>query len=361
MKKLSLIVYLSFFLLLLGGCSPSKSKSKYVPPPEFQPGTYEELDYQVYTPKNLEPGKKYPLVLSLHGSCSECTDNVRHLEDPITTVWHNYDKDTQTEPTFILAPEAASTGWWDKRDRIYEIINQLIANNPIDKERIYIVGFSMGAAGTWNYIENPPNLPPYDQYDFSFAAATIIADDGRRANPEKIKNLPIWAGVGLEDDLESTKMRPLISKIRAANGDNRGPLTYVTGVNPRFSEFPGAIHPAAMQAMVSQPDYLSWMYSKVNDGNNYPIVKFTSPDYGTVIPATQSEVTVTVDAQDSDGTIEKVDFYVDSTLYSTVKTEPYKANFDSLAAGDHKIEATATDNGGKKSTATLDVSIKTNP
>lgn len=57
-------------------------------------------------------------------------------------------------------------------------------------------------------------------------------------------------------------------------------------------------------------------------------------------------VTLTADATDSDGTIDNVDFYVNSTLVGTVATAPYTLDYTTTSAGSLSIYAKATDDLG---------------
>lgn len=59
-----------------------------------------------------------------------------------------------------------------------------------------------------------------------------------------------------------------------------------------------------------------------------------------------SVVTLTADAVDSDGTIDKVDFYIDNTLVGTAATAPYTLQYTTTAVGSLSVYAKATDNLG---------------
>lgn len=63
-------------------------------------------------------------------------------------------------------------------------------------------------------------------------------------------------------------------------------------------------------------------------------------------------VTLTADATDSDGSIDKVDFYVDSALVGTVATAPYTLDYTTTSAGSLSIYAKATDDLGASTNST---------
>ncbi|MCK6263617.1 chitinase C-terminal domain-containing protein [Vibrio sp. ZSDE26] len=59
-----------------------------------------------------------------------------------------------------------------------------------------------------------------------------------------------------------------------------------------------------------------------------------------------SVVTLTAQADDTDGTVDKVDFYVAGTLIGTVASAPYTLEYTTTQAGTYSVYAKATDNQG---------------
>jgi hypothetical protein len=81
-----------------------------------------------------------------------------------------------------------------------------------------------------------------------------------------------------------------------------------------------------------------------------PTVSITSPAAGTsyTLPAS---VTINATASDTDGTVSKVDFYVDGALKGTATTAPYSYVWPAAGVGSHALTAIATDNAGATSTS----------
>ena len=79
--------------------------------------------------------------------------------------------------------------------------------------------------------------------------------------------------------------------------------------------------------------------------NQPPTVSITSPATGArfTAPAT---ITVTAAASDTDGTINKVDFYRGTQLIGSDTTNTYSATATGLAAGTYQLTAVATDSDG---------------
>ncbi|MFC1538911.1 Ig-like domain-containing protein [Candidatus Latescibacterota bacterium] len=312
------------------------------------------IKHLVYIPKNISTGQKYPFVIYLHGMCEECVTHERILKESGLQLWHSYGQNRQLEPTFLFAPAGGTEGWTrgSRREAIFEIIDGLIKEFPIDTRRIYILGFSMGGSGTWNYLQYRPGF---------FAAANPQAIGGGTVKVDLVKDTPIWATIGEQDQPKRIgQLKENIRRIRAANGDDRGPLTNVTGVNPRFTTFPDTNHGGAQGETQRIPGFLDWFYSQINDGNIPPVVRFTTPDITKPVILKSSSLTVEVSATDSDGKIAKIDFSVDSDLKSSVDRTPYEFTFTDLPPGTHSLTATAYDDGGKKNTATCVVTVNGN-
>jgi len=96
--------------------------------------------YAIHYPLNYKPDKFYSLILTLHGAGVECEGLV--------------DAYQPKDWAFIVAPtnrRRFGFDWqdWGRLDAL-EVLNNAKANYPIDENRIYLVGHSMGGHGTWH-------------------------------------------------------------------------------------------------------------------------------------------------------------------------------------------------------------------
>ena len=185
-------------------CSAIRSSSGTSPVSYFKSGTFKgdgiTLPYRYFDPANQkDAGRKYPLILFLHGEDERGTDNVKQLTGTKrATIWLEPDH-LQLHPVYVLAPQIPERSDW-ANEPVYQstknLLQEFVANNSsVDKDRIYIEGISMGGTGTWNMIIQNPKL---------FAAAltmsgnanAFLKDDAAFAG---IKNMPIMV-VHSEDD-----------------------------------------------------------------------------------------------------------------------------------------------------------------
>ncbi len=132
------------------------------------------LNYRWAVPQNRRKGERYPLVVVLHGLGEKGNDNRKQLAlgAPLATphVRKNF-------PCFIILPQAEkedfpSFGLWGnpagkklasqptKPTRLtLELIDRTLAENPdIDRERVYLIGQSMGGSGVFEFLARRPDL-----------------------------------------------------------------------------------------------------------------------------------------------------------------------------------------------------------
>ncbi|HHU22852.1 MAG TPA: hypothetical protein GXZ52_05465 [Clostridiales bacterium] len=141
---------------------------------DFAQFEFNGIPYNLYTPRNLEPGRLYPLVLFIHdaGPCGP---------DPKITLSQGYGAIGFAEPSwqekhpcFILAPQIDRHIHLTNDDftcskEIFDIkkmVDFVADSNPIDKNRIYATGQSMGCMAS---CELNILYPDY------FAASLLVA------------------------------------------------------------------------------------------------------------------------------------------------------------------------------------------
>lgn len=83
----------------------------------------------------------------------------------------------------------------------------------------------------------------------------------------------------------------------------------------------------------------------LNSSISLPQVSITQPADGAQFNSGQT-VSIQASATDSDGSVSKVDFYINGNLIATDTSAPYNANWSSTTDGSYTIKAVATDNDG---------------
>jgi len=93
--------------------------------------------------------------------------------------------------------------------------------------------------------------------------------------------------------------------------------------------------------------------------NYFPSVSITSPtSNANFLPG--SDITIDVDANDSDGNVTKVEFFVGgNTKIGEDTTAPYSITWENVVEGDYTLTAKATDNeGGSKTSLSTKISVR---
>lgn len=218
----------------------------------------EAMPYRLFRPK-VEKGKKYPLVLFLHGSSGSGTDNGKQLQKANmfgALVWA-LPENQKEHPCFILAPQS-EVNWPPVRlipDRLpeilpglgagarqaSEILEDLLQKEPIDRARIYVTGHSMGGAGTWNLLCHRPDL---------FAAGVPVAGRANLGEVAAAAKIPIWNFHGAKDPVESVESsRAALAALQAAGG------------HPLYTEYPDVEHNSFLWAY-TEPALVSWLFAQ---------------------------------------------------------------------------------------------------
>ncbi|MCG8570339.1 MAG: Ig-like domain-containing protein [Spirochaetes bacterium] len=92
------------------------------------------------------------------------------------------------------------------------------------------------------------------------------------------------------------------------------------------------------------------MSEAIHGGNISPAVSVTSPADGAHF-AENSNITITADANDSDGSISQVEFFQGSVFLGVDYSAPYSVIWNNVSEGTYTISAVATDNEGATGTS----------
>jgi predicted peptidase len=221
------------------------------------------LPCRILTPVNFQSGKKYPLVVFLHGAGERGDDNESQLSwgaelflDSITRAQF---------PAIIVFPQCPKNDKWaeynknDMQDStgysydtdapirkplklVGDFIDTLISSGQVDKRRVYIGGLSMGGFGTYELLWRKPNV---------FAAAFPICGAGNPARINEYRSkLPIWIFHGDKDPVI------LVSNSRLIYGilKQKNPLA-------KYTEYPGVGHDSWKNAF-AEPTLLPWLFAQ---------------------------------------------------------------------------------------------------
>ena len=170
MKK---IISLGLLFLLTISVSAQKVYQKEV----FISSRGDSLKYRLLRPEKEKAGKKYPLVLFLHGAGERGSDNEKQLVHGGQMFLNPVNREKY--PAFVLMPQCPIDAYWAYTSRpvsfvpsdmpagqeispvfssLKELLDVYLSMPQIDKDRVYIIGLSMGGMGTYDMIIRFPEL-----------------------------------------------------------------------------------------------------------------------------------------------------------------------------------------------------------
>lgn len=191
---------------------------------------------KTYT-QEYESGKKYPVIIFLHGSGTRGTD-IEKLKDNSFFKMINRDY-----PFMLVAPQCNKNTWFDLMDSLKKLVYLLADDETVDEKRIYLMGLSMGGYGTWQLAMSIPEM---------FAAIVPICGGGMYWNAGRLANVPVWAFHGKLDTTvfveESEKM---VNAVNAKGG------------NAKLTIYPELKH-RSWDPTFSNPEVTKWLLSHVN-------------------------------------------------------------------------------------------------
>ena len=144
-----------------------------------------EANYWLTLPAGFpEAGRRFPLVIGLHGS--------GWLGHKISFV-RQARKDPAGGRAFTVTPIDEAGPW--QIDFLNAYLDELLRILPIDPDRVYLEGHSLGAMATWEWaLDNPER----------FAAISPRAGRGEPYRAARLRNVPAWVIHGEKDNVVFT-------------------------------------------------------------------------------------------------------------------------------------------------------------
>ncbi len=196
-----------------------------------------ETGYLLFLPEgyNKNDGKRWPLILFLHGSGERGTvlDSVKKHGPPKIV------EQKKDFPFIVVSPQCPPGQRW-YAPTLDGLLQEVIQQHAVDTSRMYLTGLSMGGYGAWEYATMYPNR---------FAAVAPICGGG---NPDKvwfIRNLPIWVFHGAKDQSVPVKQsEDMVNALKKA------------GSNVKFTVYPEAAHDSWTETY-NNPALYEWFLS----------------------------------------------------------------------------------------------------
>ena len=186
---------------------------------------------------------KLPLLINLHGGGQRWFNNSFQQQLAIAAqvgMKRGYDlAELAGKGLIVLDPNTAER--WDA-DWLDTMLDYVLETFPeIDKDRVYVMGYSAGGGATWRWINQSPDR-------FAAAAPCGFTGGSAKDDAKKLAKLPIWAMAGGDDGKNPAGIRNMVERLKAAGN-----------VNLKHTEFEGADHRAGGRAVFSTVELVDWM------------------------------------------------------------------------------------------------------
>jgi predicted peptidase len=212
---------------------------------EIALSTFGDLPFAFYASTKLDGNKKYPLLLVLHGKSSNNENGKQAGMARRFTQAEVYEK----YPCFIVAPlcyqpyGATGGGWNDKPgEEAIALVEALVEGLPVDENRIYVTGNSMGGFGTCHLMAEAPKL---------FTAGVAVAGYGHGGNADDLKREPLRQYHAADDPVVEVKgARSFAEALKRSD-------TFL------YTEYPDGGH-GIYGRVFDDPATLEWLFGQVD-------------------------------------------------------------------------------------------------
>lgn len=202
------------------------------------------LPFALYGAKDLNAAQPIPLILALHGK-SQNNENGKQVGGWMKSFAK--EENFKKNPCIVVAPlcyqpfGGTGGGWSDKPGvEAVALVKELMKALPIDKARVYCVGYSMGGFGTCHLINTEPRL---------FAAGVAVAGCTGPETAGTFKKVPLWLFHATDDaNVEVGYSRALAEALKRDK-------------DCKFTEYPTGGH-GIVGKVFEEAELHTWLFAK---------------------------------------------------------------------------------------------------
>jgi predicted amidohydrolase YtcJ/acetyl esterase/lipase len=220
--------------------------------------------YEVFVPGNLRPDERPPVIFFLHGEGQRGSAGEQTTEG----LGRAIRKDPARWPFVVVFPQCPKDAQWieDVEAQAFAALGAALVEFHGDRDRVTLMGVSMGGAGTWWGAFRRPGAfaaivsvcghavsssgPPSQGAAPHHMRHDPPPGDPHAAIASSIGTTPVWAFHGDADPvIPVTETRRLVAALRKLGG------------NPAYTEYGGVGHDAWTPAF-AEPDLPAWLLAQ---------------------------------------------------------------------------------------------------
>jgi dipeptidyl aminopeptidase/acylaminoacyl peptidase len=229
-----------FFFFVASVLSVARAQGLRRPYVGYSEHRHDGLRYGLFKPTSYNTSKSYPLVVYLHGA-----------NDTLSRELTLYREAVQREhPCFILTPKCLNpnVGWGDAWHdthspdmvKVLAVVDSLVRVYPINTNRLYLYGISMGGFGTFSVLSKEPD---------KFAAGYAVCGGASVEAAPHLLQTPLWIFHGTDDDIVLVRYsRDVYHEMIKRGG------SYV-----RYTEYPGVKH-NSWENVAREESLVKWLF-----------------------------------------------------------------------------------------------------
>lgn len=212
---------------------------------------------------NAANGKRWPVLLFLHGSGERGNDVwavVRHGppkllrsdvtppagETPNDRARRENARQSLAENFIVVSPQCPKNAWWET-EALLALLDEVAATHPVDPQRVYLAGLSMGGYGAWELgLAHPERFAALIAICGGGSFATLFQSNTHKRHA--LRTLGIWAFHGAKDEtVPVSESQRLFDRLKALKVDD-----------VKLTVYPDAKHDS-WTATFSNPEIYSWL------------------------------------------------------------------------------------------------------
>lgn len=313
-------------------------------------------NYIQYVPSNL--GERPALLISCHGMNQDAAYQKGML---------SIEKTADKEKFVVVFPNGIDRGWDLGGDKdinfMLAIIDKMVEEYGVDRDRVYMSGFSMGGMFTYYCMNKIADkiaafapISGYPMYGASFTSSRPVPIIHTHGTGDDVCTFDRVQGT-LDGWIKRNNCNTTAKVTKSYGG--YGHITRrewsggTNGVKVVLMELANKGHWVSNDGLYTGDEIWKFCksYSLTQKG---PKAAFTYPSNDETTP---NAFTAEVNATDIDGNITQVSFYLDNKLLGRVTEAPYRFDVKSLKDGSHTLTVLVNDDNNYKGNASVKFTV----
>jgi len=177
----------------------------------FENAHGQSFHYLSYTPQEAPTEEGYPLIVFMHGAGERGETDGSELELVAKHGFFRFIGEGKEYPTVMVAPQCPKGNYWPSYvESLNRFLDHVIERYPIDTNRIYLTGLSMGGTATWVWSMGSPHR---------FAAIAPVCGEGITWYGGSLKNMPVRTFHGdIDSSVSPHESLEMVSRINQKGG-----------------------------------------------------------------------------------------------------------------------------------------------